>query len=114
MIKKINASKKFNTGAIIVTPRTQLLTYRSLRSVHLLFVQLTLLSNPQNRMLYNAFQSARQLKSAPCYGGICTRCVQIPWTRLTQPPNYIWICSAVFAQLSAESPCTLQCALKRD
>ena len=38
----------------------------------MVFVRLTLLPNPQNPMLYNAFQSAWHPKSDPSHGGIYT------------------------------------------
>ena len=40
-------------------------THRSLRSVHSTFVQLILLLNPQNPILYNAFQAARHPQKCP-------------------------------------------------
>jgi len=107
----------------MATPKRQLHTqntcyrmYRSLRLGHPLFVQLALLSNPQNPTLYNALQSARYSTSAPSCGGIYTLSYNVPWTQPTQHPNMHlnWFNLAVFAQLAAESPYTSQCALKCD
>jgi len=64
-LKKINATKNFNAGAIIATSNRQFLAkkrhtmYRSLRSVHPSFAQFALLPKPQTSMLYNTFQSSR-------------------------------------------------------
>ena len=38
-------------------------------------------------MLYNAFQSARYSQSAYSRGGICTRCIHVPWIPLSQHPR---------------------------
>ena len=74
--------------------------------------------SPQYRMiscsiqiptLYDAFQSVKHPKSAPFpRGGICTRSntwflgpIQL------RIPNYISIGSAVYAQLTAHSPCII-------
>jgi len=67
-------------------------------------------------MLYNAFQSDRHPTSAPSCGGIYTPSNNVPWTQPTQHPNMHldWFNLAVFAQLMAESPYTLQCAIKCD
>jgi len=88
-------------------------------------------------MLYNAFQSARHPKSAPSGEGVyipiawgCRRkynkryinrlplpftfnaCPLDPPNSASQNASQSIVSSAVFAQLMAESPYTLQCALK--
>jgi len=45
-------------------------TYRSLRSVHPFFAQLTLLPDPSNPVLFNAFQSARHPQKFPFSWGM--------------------------------------------
>jgi len=113
VIKKVNAAKNFDGGAIIPTPKRQLLAQKRhtdcLRLVHRFFVQLILLPNPQNPMLYNAFQLTRHPKS-----DIPMRASAFPCTGSTPLtiPNCILIGSAIFAQLTAESPYTLQWLLK--
>ena len=57
---------------------------RSLRPVHPFFAQLTLLPNPRNPMLYDAFRSARHPRSAPFRGVICVPVYNMfPWIHRT-------------------------------
>jgi len=82
-------------------------------SVHRFVSQLTLLPSAKNLMPYNAFQyAAKHPQKCP-----------FPWGYLhphlindisCSVPNCVSIGSAVFAQLMADSPCTLKCVLKRD
>jgi len=65
---------------------TSYTTYKSLTSV-LLFVQLTLLPNPQNPMLYNVFQSVKHPEKCPFPKGVCTHTHIVPWTNVTQHPK---------------------------
>jgi len=71
----------FLTHAFIATPKRQLIAQKHVKSVHqFFFAQLTLLRNPPNPMLYNAFKSGRHPKSAFSRGAY----VPIPWTHPTQ------------------------------
>ena len=100
------AAKNFNADAIITTPKARRTTYRSLTLVHPMFAWLTLLPRCQNPMLYNAFQSVKYHKSAPSRGGIYIP-AYVPWTHPTQYFK-LHLSSAVFGQLTAESPCALE------
>jgi len=73
----------------------------SLRLVHLLL--LTHCLTPKS-MLYNAFQTVGHPNSAPPSN------TWFPWPTTLSVPNCISISSAVFAQLTTESPCSLQWA----
>jgi len=59
------------------------------------------------------FQLAKHPKSAPSHGGIYTPYMftGLTWLSIL---NCISVGSAVFAQLAADSSCTLQCVLKCD
>jgi len=66
-------------------------------------------------MLYNAFQSARHPKSAPSCGGIyipCNTCSLGPPGSASQTASRS--VQPFATQPTAESPYTLQCALKYD
>jgi len=74
-IKKINATKNSNAGAINVAPKRQLLVqkrhtaYSSLRSsVHLCILHSSPFYPTSNPMLYSVFHSARHPKSALLLG----------------------------------------------
>jgi len=85
------------------------MTYISLKSVHPFLAQLTVLPNPQNPILYNAFQSAIHPKSALSRGHIYIP--MFPGLTRLRTPNCVSIGSAVLAQLTAERPDILQCVL---
>jgi len=55
--------------------------YRLLRLVCSYIAQLTILPNPQNPMLYNAFQSASTLF---CGGHLHPHVIHVSWSHLTQ------------------------------
>ena len=73
----LNATKTFNVGAIVVTPKRQFLVQKmSFRVWHIdhrdwsiVFGTADPLRNPQNPMLYNAFQSVRRPQNACSCGG---------------------------------------------
>jgi len=44
-------------------------------------------TQPQNPMLYNAFNQLDTPKIAPSHGGIYTPCNTVPWTHPTQLPK---------------------------
>jgi len=75
------------------TPKSNSLLKNTLYDVQivkigpLVFAQLTLLFNPPNPTLYNAFQSARHLKSAPSRGASTSHVIDVPWTHPTQHPK---------------------------
>jgi len=89
-IQQINATKNYNAGAIVATPKRQLLCKNTSYDVQIfkigspVFCTTNHFANPQNPMLYKAYQSARR--------------------SLLSIPNRISIRSVVFAQLMAESP----------
>ena len=74
------------------------------------FAQLTLLPNPQNSKLYNAFQAGRHPVSAPSRRASTPLCNTFAGPTRFSIPNCISITSVIFAQLTAESPYTSQCA----
>jgi len=71
LILKINATKNMNAGAIIATPKRQLLaqkchmTYRSLRSVTCFFAQLTVLPSPPKSYASRCFSVSRPPEKYP-------------------------------------------------
>jgi len=67
-----------------MSSKTRHMKYRSLRSVHPFFAQLTLLPNQQNPMLCNAFQLVRHHNSALPMGASTSHVMHVPWTHLTQ------------------------------
>jgi len=76
MRPKINATRNFNACIIIATPKRQFPEQNTSCDVHIVTYQFSTaahhLPNPQNRTLYNAFQSAKHPQSAPSRGGIYT------------------------------------------
>jgi len=85
MVKKINATENFNAGAIIATPKRQLLAQKHViwRIGHF-FAQLTLFAQPYNPMPYNAFQSARHRQKCPFpWGHLHSHVMHDPWTHPT-------------------------------
>jgi len=83
------------------------------------FAQLILLPNPQNPMLYNFFnrpESPDTSKSAPSHLVSNLHILMqymFPGLIRLSIPKCTSIGSAVFAQLTADSSYTLQCALER-
>jgi len=105
-IQKINATKNFNAGAISTTAKRQLLaqkrhmTYRSLRSIHLFFAQLTILPNPPKSYALQYFSVGLTLPKVPLPVRLSVpHVMHVPWTHLTQHPklHVDWFTSAVFA-----------------
>ena len=85
-------------------------TYRSLRSIHL-FMHSSPFSNPKIlrfTMLYNRSDTPKVPR--PVGASPSPSNTRFPGPTQLSIPNCIWIGSAVFAQLTAESPFTLQWA----
>jgi len=65
-------------------------------------------------MLYNAFKSIRHSKVPLPVGASAPHVIHVPWINLTQYPKLHLNQFSLFAQLTAGSPYTLLCVLKRD
>jgi len=79
------------------------------------FAQLTLLLNPQNPRLYNAFQSViHPLKVSLPVRTSTPHVILVPWTHLIQHPKLHIDRFSLFAQLTRDCLYALQCSLRRD
>ena len=115
---KINAIKIFNAGSIIMTPKRQLLAQKHIiqcidhwgSSTHFLH-SWPYYPNPQIlcfAMLFSRPDALRVPLPVAASISSCNTCSLDP-SKSVSIPNCISIGSAVFAQLTADSPYTLQC-----
>jgi len=74
------------------------------------FEQLNVLSNPQNPIL--CFSIGLTPTKCPFRGASAALVIHVSWTHPTQHPKLHSIGSDIFAQLTAESPYTLQVCVK--
>ena len=94
--------------------KTHHTTYRSLRSVHPFFAKLILTQPPKSYAL-QCFSIGQTPQKCPLLKGRRhPHVMHVSWTHPTQHFKLHLDQFSCFAQLTAQSPYTLQCALKHD